>query len=109
MTVDYLARTARDDRNPKAEFSDHRRHLRHGVVVLARVAGVRNQPADGPVFDRKFGHEVISSQRGGGLPASASLFSHLVAVGVAGCVPGVRECEPWRDRMAWGLRALVRT
>jgi hypothetical protein len=54
MAIHDLAITARKHRNLEAELANRRAHSLDRVVVLARIARVRNQPVDRPHFSLRF-------------------------------------------------------
>src|SRR3954463_13184300 len=64
MAVHPLPVATGQHRNFEAEFPDAAAHAIHGGVILAGVAGVEDQPVDGPILDA-FGdrrHEHTSPQ-----------------------------------------------
>ena len=46
MSVHHRAVRTGHDRNAEAELTDRRAHAIHGLIVLARITGIRNQPLE---------------------------------------------------------------
>jgi hypothetical protein len=55
VAVDDFTRRARQHRNLETEFLNAAAHAVHGVVVLARVAGVQHQPINRPRLGFHYG------------------------------------------------------
>jgi hypothetical protein len=51
MAVDHLAVAAGQHGTLEAEFPEAAAHAIHGGVILARVAGIEDEPVDGPALN----------------------------------------------------------
>lgn len=63
MPIHQFARALGNDRQAKAIFRDDGRHLFDGMIVLARIADVLDQPLDRPVLELQFSHGASSVQQ----------------------------------------------
>ena len=100
MAIHHFAVAAREHGNLEAELADAAAHAIHGGVVLARVAGVEDEPVDVPDLDFQGCGDLIMARYLGVFwmgvkymsESAAPLRPFRMSKGQALCKPDYRTC-----------------